>query len=139
MKKVHLLDWLLGLLLTLLIAGSFIRGGTLLETVELKFYDLRSTFRQDLRPPGEVAIVAIDDDSRFQLGKWPWPRSRMAAMLDKLNAYGPKVIGLDIPLSDPDRNDPGIAALDQLARRYKELVASGGASPEMLSEFEAAK
>src|SRR5579871_2248587 len=119
MKKFLLSDLFFGLLLTLFVAGSFLIGSTFLESAELKFYDFRAKFRENPTQPNEIAIVGIDDNSLAQLGRWPWPRSRIAAMLDKLNSYGPKVIGLNILFSEPDRN-PGIAALDQLAARYKE-------------------
>ncbi len=124
MKKFLLSDRFFGILLTLFVAGSYVTGSALLETVELKFYDFRARFRQDTtQKPNEVAIVAIDDNSLGQLGRWPWPRSRVAAMLEKLDSYGPKVIGLNILFSEPDRN-PGMAALDELATHYKELVNS---------------
>ncbi len=124
MKKLLLSDRFFGLLLTLFVAGSYVLGSAALETLELKFYDFRAKFRQDVRQPEEVAIIAIDDYSLAQLGRWPWPRSRVAAMLEKLNSYGPKVIGLNILFSEPDRN-PGIAALENVAKKYSEMVSSG--------------
>ncbi len=123
MKKFLLSDRFFGILLTLFVAASYAVGSGVLESLELKFYDFRATFRQESTRPEEVAIIAIDDNSLAQLGRWPWPRSRIAAMLEKLNSYGPKVIGLNILFSEPDRN-PGIAALDEVAGRYKELVRS---------------
>jgi serine/threonine-protein kinase len=146
MKKFLLSDVFFGILLTLLVAGF---GSTFLETIELKFYDLRAKLRQDTQTqPKEVAIIAIDDDSVTQLGRLPWPRSRIAAMVNKLNAQGAKVIGLDLILSEADRN-PGIDALDKLANQYKELVSSGvviektGTEPDaqsaILSQINAAK
>jgi eukaryotic-like serine/threonine-protein kinase len=124
MKKLLLSDRFFGILLTLFVVGSYVLGSAALESIELKFYDVRSKFREDLQKPAEVAIIAIDDNSLAQLGRWPWPRSRIAAMLDKLSTYGPKVIGLNILFSEPDRN-PGITALDEVANRYKELVSAG--------------
>ncbi len=124
MKKFLLSDRFFGILLTLFVAGSYLIGSAALESVELKFYDLRAKFREDVsQQPNEVAIIGIDDNSLAQLGRWPWPRSRIAAMIDKLNSYGPKVIGLNILFSEADRN-PGITALDQIAGKYKELVGS---------------
>jgi serine/threonine-protein kinase len=123
MKKFLLSDLFFGILLTLFVAGSYVFSSALLDSVEMKFYDVRAKFRENPTQPNEVAIIGIDDNSLAQLGRWPWPRSRIAAMLDKLDSYGPKVIGLNILFSEPDRN-PGIAALDQLSARYKELTAS---------------
>jgi len=122
MKKFLLSDVFFGVLLTLFVLFSYVSGSAALESLELKFYDIRAKFLQDAgKPPTEVAIVAIDDDSLTQLGRWPWPRSRIAAMLDKLNSYGPKVIGLNILFAEADQN-PGIAALDKVAGEYKQLI-----------------
>jgi serine/threonine-protein kinase len=124
MKKFLLSDLFFGILLTLLVAGSYLLGGAFLQPFELKFYDLRARFLQDQTQPDEVAIIAIDDSSLAQLGRWPWPRSRIAAMVDKLNSYGPKAIGLNILFSEPDQN-PGITALNDLAKQYTEFLSSG--------------
>ena len=143
MKKFLLSDRFFGILLTLIVAGSYLLGSAALDSVELKFYDFRARFRQDASPPNDVAIVAIDDNSLAQLGRWPWPRARIADMVDKLNSYGPKVIGLNILFSEPQSN-PGIAELDQLANRYKELLDSKaviehGSDSTVLSEIDSAK
>src|SRR5690242_2257678 len=109
MKRFLLSDGFFGILITLFVLGSYITHSSLLETVELKSYDLRARFREDTaQKPNEIAIVAIDDNSVTQLGRWPWPRSRIAVMVEKLNSYQPKVIGLNIVFSETDRN-PGIA------------------------------
>src|SRR5579884_4221153 len=147
MKKFLLSDRFVGIVITLFVVGSYLTGSALLDTVELKFYDFRAKFREETaQKPNEVAIVAIDDNSLAQLGRWPWPRSRIAAMVDKLNSYNPKVIGLNILFSEPDRN-PGIAALDDLAKHYQELVDSkvivekptDPTGSPVLGEIEAAK
>src|SRR4051812_11546897 len=75
MKKFLLSDRFFGILLTLFVLGSYVTASSLLESVELKFYDFRAKFRQDTTQPNEVAIIAIDDNSLAQLGRWPWPRS----------------------------------------------------------------
>src|SRR5688572_15534611 len=87
MKKFLLSDLFFGILLTLFVAGSYLTGSAALESLELKFYDIRARLLQTPeQPPTEVAIVAIDDDSLTQLGRWPWPRGRVADMLEKLHS-----------------------------------------------------
>jgi len=41
-------------------------------------------------------VVAIDDDSIKNIGRWPWPREIHAQMVDKLKSAGAKVIGSTI-------------------------------------------
>jgi CHASE2 domain-containing sensor protein/signal transduction histidine kinase len=50
----------------------------------------------------EVVIVAIDDASLAEIGRWPWRRSVHAALIERLSRAGARVIGLDIILHEPD-------------------------------------
>ena len=73
-----------------------------LKTVENKLYDLHFTLR-GVRPPGDhVTIVAIDDPSLAALGRWPWPRSILAQMVERLTDGGARVVAIDILLSEPE-------------------------------------
>jgi len=120
-NKGRLLDAAIGFLLTLAVAGSYYYRWSLLESVEFKAYDLRSNLRTDLNPPPEIVLVAIDDDSISQIGRWPWPRTRLAEAVDKLKAAGPKVIGLNILFSEPEQNQ-GLLEVKRLEEKYKELL-----------------
>ncbi|MEI7843429.1 MAG: adenylate/guanylate cyclase domain-containing protein [Gallionellaceae bacterium] len=53
-----------------------------------------------------VRVVAIDDNSLANVGQWPWPRTVMASMIDRLTELGARVIVLDIVLSEADRTSP---------------------------------
>lgn len=53
-----------------------------------------------------VTIVAIDEPSLAQIGQWPWPRNRMAELIDKINAMQPLAIGLDIYMPEADQTSP---------------------------------
>jgi len=75
----------------------------------------------------DIVIVAIDDFSLAQLGRWPWPRSHHAALLDRLTAAQPRAVGLDIILTEPeparaDGTRPGDAALRDAMLRNKLTV-----------------
>lgn len=117
------LDSLLGAALTGLVAVSLFIRLPLLESVEFKAYDLRAKLRQNLNPPAEIVLVAIDEDSIARLGRWPWPRARLAEALDRLRAAGPKVIGLHVLLSEPE-NGEGLQELRRLEAAYRDLVSA---------------
>ncbi|OHV78132.1 CHASE2 domain-containing protein [Ensifer sp. LCM 4579] len=53
-----------------------------------------------------VRIVDIDETSLRQFGQWPWPRDRMAALIDRLSDMGAAVIAFDILFAEPDRLSP---------------------------------
>lgn len=64
--------------------------------------------RASPRPVDELpaVIVAIDDRSLAALGRWPWPRSRLAELIRKVAAQGAGAVGIDIVLPEPDALSP---------------------------------
>jgi adenylate cyclase len=78
-----------------------------------------------------VMVVDIDDASLKELGQWPWPRTRLAGIVDRLTEGGAQSIALDIVLAEPDRYSPS-----ELARQLgsvgtlAELVAQAGKLPD---------
>lgn len=58
----------------------------------------------------DIVVVDIDDESLRRAGQWPWPRDRLAHLVDA--AGGARVIGIDILLSERDRLSPA-SLLDQ--------------------------
>ncbi|MBI4062784.1 MAG: CHASE2 domain-containing protein [Elusimicrobia bacterium] len=125
MKKFFLSEILYGLILTLLVAFFYIQPGSFLETLELKFYDFRSGLRQPASPSKNIALVTIDEDSIAKIGRWPWPRWRIAQLLELLSQpeYKPKVIGLNVLFSEPEQNQ-GLGEIGQLKESLKTALTS---------------
>lgn len=48
----------------------------------------------------DIVIVGIDDYSLQELGRWPWPRTVMAEMIEVLSEGRPAVIGIDVTFTD---------------------------------------
>lgn len=57
-------------------------------------------------PEVPVRIIDIDNESLEKIGQWPWPRTIIADLNDRLTAAGAAVIGYDIVFSEPDRTSP---------------------------------
>jgi adenylate cyclase len=53
-----------------------------------------------------VLVVDIDESSLARLGQWPWPRDRMAQLLDRLRQAGAAVVVFDVLFAEPDRSSP---------------------------------
>jgi adenylate cyclase len=53
-----------------------------------------------------VRIIDLDDESLRRLGQWPWPRSRVAELLNRLHDAGPAAIAFDVVFAEPDRSAP---------------------------------
>ena len=73
--------------------------------------------------PAPVRVVDIDDQSLARLGQWPWPRTRLAALVQRLGELGAAVVALDVVFPESDRLSPSA-----LARSWPELFASVPAS-----------
>ncbi|WP_457571757.1 CHASE2 domain-containing protein [Desulfovulcanus sp.] len=91
-----------------------------LELLEFKAYDLRLKARGKIDTSGQVAIVAIDEQSLERIGRWPWTRSKMAELVEEISQFGPKAVGYDISFFDPEKN-PAQAELVLLAQKAREL------------------
>jgi len=54
----------------------------------------------------DIVLVTVDDASIGALGRWPWRRSVLASLVDHIAADKPRVIGMDVILSEPDIRYP---------------------------------
>jgi len=111
----------IALLLTLVIALFYFQDLPFLSLLELKTLDLRFVSRGKIPTSGEVVLVTIDEKSLDELGRWPWPRVRMAELLDALVKHDPKVVGFDIVWSEPDENSElrGLTAAREKLKEFK--------------------
>lgn len=57
-----------------------------------------------------VTIVEIDERSLRTIGQWPWPRNKLAALIDAINARHPLAIGLDLYMPEADQTSPAAVA-----------------------------
>ena len=79
--------------------------------------------------PTPVRIVDIDEDSLQRFGQWPWPRTLLAKLVDRLNELGAAAIAFDILFIDADRTTPSrlvesikeIAPDDPLVARFNAM------------------
>ncbi len=56
--------------------------------------------------PVGVRVVDIDDASLKAYGQWPWPRTRIAELVQRLHEAGTAVVAFDVLLTEPDRTSP---------------------------------
>ncbi len=70
-------------------------------------YDYTLSYLFEPEPPNDIVIIAIDDISLEQLGRWPWNRRIHADLLSKLSPANASAIGMDIIFSERDTIDPG--------------------------------
>ncbi len=82
-----------------------------LQNLRLRNFDFYQVLKPRDATMRPVVIVDIDEASLTQLGQWPWPRTLIAELVDKLQKAGTAVIGFDIMLAEPDRMSPASVAL----------------------------
>src|SRR5664279_4974073 len=103
-SKEHSLIILCGIALTCVVAFLYLFQPLLLSTLDLKIYDTLLKSRSGHSASGSIVIVDIDTKSLAHYGQWPWPRYRIAQLLDKLREMGALSVGVDILFTEPDRN-----------------------------------
>ena len=90
-----------------------------LEQFEMKSLDFRFQARGSIPADPRVAIIAVDDNSLAEVGRWPWPRDVIAQVVDKaVGKYGAKALGFDIVFSEAQVNK-----VDEAVRVLRDAVA----------------
>lgn len=94
--------------LSLLVAAVMIKGGQygfIVQLQHLVFDAYQQQMPRSYEQAG-VKIIDIDDDSLAKLGQWPWPRQRVAQLVDRLTELGSGPIAFDIVFAEADRTSP---------------------------------
>src|SRR5271163_1469445 len=78
-----------------------------------------------------VRIVDIDDESIQKIGQWPWPRRKMATMVDDLTKASVAAVGFEVLFSEKERSDPSpVAGAFQVASQDPPSVVAMNAPDE---------
>ncbi len=107
-------DSFAALLITLIFTLAIIFDAPVLRNLENAAYDagVRMTNRH-VGAAEEIVIIAIDDASINQIGRWPWSRHLLADMIASLSQAHAKVVSLQIFLSEA-QSDPGLVHIRKL-------------------------
>ncbi len=123
MKK-HIIRTGLGLVLVLAFLGHAATWYQLplIQRLEAMVYDMRLVLTMPRTVNSRIVILDIDEKSLAEKekggeGRWPWPRDRMALLLDKLfDRYQIAIVGFDVVFAERDESS-GLKVLQQLARK----------------------
>ena len=125
LRRVALREWFSILMVMLLLAlGLGWQNG--LGRLDQTLYD-KFVSANGREARSDIVIVAIDDFSLAQLGSWPWPRKLHAQLIEKISQGKPRLVGLDVVLSEPepaqaDGSRPGDLALQRTLRESRRTV-----------------
>ncbi|MEE8154404.1 MAG: CHASE2 domain-containing protein [Phycisphaerales bacterium] len=130
---------ILGLTVTLLVVGVELLGA--FSALERETIGLRFAYARWRDEPlsAQIRFVDIDDGALDSVGRWPWPRSKLADALDELRRAGAGTIAIDLLLDDTEdpeyrpRPDDPIDHDDNLAEAGTialDLILDDGQNPE---------
>jgi adenylate cyclase len=107
------------MLLGLLLSVAFGTLGQMQTGLPLKLNNLFLDFCLKQTATGKLAkgvvVIDIDDVSLSAVGQWPWPRYRIATLVQAVAAAKPLSIGLDIIFPEYDRTSP-----DNIQKSFKQ-------------------
>ena len=139
--KRHVVRIALGLALMLLFighAGDFYNIG-LITRLDNIIYDTRLVLTMPGGVDPRVVILDIDERSldKNALGRWPWRRDKISALLTKLfDEYGIVIAGFDVVFAEPDESS-GLPVLDKLAKgKLKDVGEFQSALKELRPELD---
>src|SRR6185437_13432435 len=113
-------DWFAAVLVVLvLVAVNWFSD--FFGALDSRYYDFAST-STSRQPSDSIAVIAIDDQSIANIGRWPWPRDKLAKMNDLLAGANAKAIGYSVFFFEP-QTDRG---LDYI-RKMKTVLNPGQA------------
>ncbi|MFA6014552.1 MAG: serine/threonine-protein kinase [Gallionellaceae bacterium] len=103
-------DWFVGLLVALVFL--LLANSDLIQSLERKAYDV-GVMASSRTPSDKISVIAIDDQSIANLGRWPWPREIQAMLLDIVASGNAKVIGHTALFSEPQL-DSGLEYINKI-------------------------
>ncbi len=114
-------EWIVALAATLLACGAWLAGP--LRALERPAGDLllRAPRPGGAVDPGVVAVL-VDEDALESLGPWPWPRHRLAALVERIRDLGARRVVVDLLLDAPGGKN-GDALLGRALARGPSVLA----------------
>jgi len=102
----RLTSFRIAILVGVLLSALRFTGCQYLDLIDMRALDYRFVQR-GVRPPSpDIVIVGIDDASLEKVGRWPWSRTVMARLVERLSATEPAAVGFDIVQSEATTNQP---------------------------------
>lgn len=125
-------DRFVGLVISLVFLVLWWGANPLLEGLEGSAYDLGVSLssREESGRKDDIAIIAIDDQSIQNIGRWPWPRDVQATMIERLTEAGAKTIASTVFFSEP-QTDPGLMWITRL----RDQLAGATLAPDKAAEL----
>ncbi len=107
-----------------------------MEIFRLKVFDYYQQIEpRPLNPNSPAVIIDLDEASLTEIGQWPWPRTQVADLVQKLFAKGVAVVGFDVFFVEMDRmSGPMVArALPGIDEETREKLSRLKSNDEVMA------
>ncbi|HEY9667244.1 MAG TPA: CHASE2 domain-containing protein [Coleofasciculaceae cyanobacterium] len=95
----------------------------MLEGMELRAYDQLMRSRRDEGPDNRLLVVGVTESDIQSRGEYPIKDETLAQLLEKLQAYQPRAIGIDILRDVPQGTPQGRVALEKILKQNESIIA----------------
>jgi adenylate cyclase len=115
-----------------LLGALWFMAPSFLHTIEFNLYDQNFRLRGPRPPNPQIAIVAVDEASLAAVGRWPWSRTILARLVQRLDEGGAAAIAVDLLL-----NEPEISAEREVVERLRQRLGARRLDAGVRQELEA--
>ena len=98
------------LVLVILCALLLLADPPALQTLRHAVFDQYQRWQPRRYQDTAVRVIDVDEESLARIGQWPWPRTRLAELVQKLQAANAAAIGFDVVFAEADRTSPAAMA-----------------------------
>jgi adenylate cyclase len=133
MKIRWLNAFTVSVLITLLSLYIYSLDLSFFKLLELKAYDFKISLRGTRPVSDQVVIVAIDEHSLKREGRWPWSRTRLAKLVDKLSESGAAVVGFDFLFPEKETS----ISIDKVKSEMSKKALAGMSQDRLVNWLEA--
>ncbi len=103
------------------------------ETMDRRYNDFQFKLMNAKTTQAPVVLVAVDENSLREIGRWPWGRDVMAQLTEKMFSLGVKTVGMDVVQAEPDLKFPEHdQKMGQVVASYKDRLVLGAYSEDRL-------
>lgn len=106
MIRRRVLPAAIGLLIVLALAVLRLADPYPVQLARESAFDVLQQIRPRPHSDAPVRVIDIDEASLAAIGQWPWPRSILATLTQRLGELGAAAIGYDVLFPEPDRLSP---------------------------------
>ena len=124
--KQHRLRFMLSLavIVLMLLHVSDALPQKFIQKLENYSYDVRLNWLMPNTVDNRIVIVDIDEKSLLEQGRWPWPRNKMATLMNRLfDTYHINTLGFDVVFAEKDESS-GLKNLELMQQQYLKDDAS---------------